>query len=78
LVEASYFQVGDTLALAWRLHELAAITAEKRALIGKRLIESCARFDWDIIAKSTLEVMERAAGLPTQLAWRDTTPVRPQ
>jgi hypothetical protein len=62
--------------LARRLHELAAITAEERALIGKRLIESCARYDWDVIAKSTLEVMERAAGLPAQLAWRDTTPAR--
>jgi glycosyltransferase involved in cell wall biosynthesis len=74
LDEACYFQVGDTLALARRLHELAAITPEERALIGKRLIESCARYDWDVIAKSTLEVMERAAGLPAQLAWRDTTP----
>jgi glycosyltransferase involved in cell wall biosynthesis len=77
LDEASYFPVGDTQALARRLHELAAITSEERALIGKRLIESCARYDWDIIAKSTLEVMERAAGLPAQLTWRDTTPARP-
>jgi glycosyltransferase involved in cell wall biosynthesis len=77
LDEASYFRVGDTQALARRLHELAAITAEERALIGKRLIESCARYDWDIIAKSTLEVMKRAAGLPAQLGWRDTTPARP-
>jgi glycosyltransferase involved in cell wall biosynthesis len=77
LDEANYFRVGDTQALAQRLHELAAITAEERALIGKRLIESCARYDWDIIAKSTLEVMERAAGLPTQLTWRGTTPARP-
>jgi len=76
LDEASYFQVGDTRALAWRLHELAAIPAEERIVIGKRLIESCARYDWDIIAKSTLEVMERAAGLPTQRTWRDRTPAR--
>jgi glycosyltransferase involved in cell wall biosynthesis len=74
LDEASYFRVGDTQALARRLHELAAITAEERALIGKRLIESCARYDWDVIAKSTLEVMERAAGLPARLAWHDKTP----
>jgi len=78
LDEASYFPVGDTQALARRLHELAAITSEERALIGKRLIESCTRYDWDIIAKSTLKVMERAAGLPTHLTWRDTTPARPQ
>jgi glycosyltransferase involved in cell wall biosynthesis len=76
LDEASYFRVGDTQALARRLHELAAITAEERALIGKRLIESCARYDWDIIAKSTLEVMERAAGPRAQVRWRDTRPVR--
>jgi glycosyltransferase involved in cell wall biosynthesis len=76
LDEASYFRVGDTQALAWRLHELGAITAEERAHIGKRLIESCARYDWDVIAKSTLEVMERAAGLPAQLAWSDATPAR--
>jgi glycosyltransferase involved in cell wall biosynthesis len=77
LEDANYFRVGDTQALARRLHELAAITAQERALIGKRLIESCARYDWDIIAKSTLEVMERAAGLPAQLTWRDTTPASP-
>jgi glycosyltransferase involved in cell wall biosynthesis len=77
LDEADYFPVGDTQALARRLHELAAITAEARALIGKRLIESCARYDWDVIAKSTLEVMERAAGRTAQLTWRNTAPARP-
>jgi glycosyltransferase involved in cell wall biosynthesis len=77
LDEASYFPVGDTQTLAHRLHELAAITAEERALIAKRLVESCVRYDWDAIAESTLKVLERVAGLPAPVAWPETRPARP-
>jgi glycosyltransferase involved in cell wall biosynthesis len=77
LDEASYFPVGDTQTLAHRLHELAAITPEERALIAKRLAESCGRFDWDAIAESTLKVLKRAAGLPAPVAWSGTRSARP-
>jgi glycosyltransferase involved in cell wall biosynthesis len=77
LDEASYFQVGDTQTLAHLLHELAAITAEERALIAKRLTESCGRYDWDAIAESTLKVLERAAGLAAPVAWSRTRSPRP-
>jgi glycosyltransferase involved in cell wall biosynthesis len=77
LDEASYFPVGDTAALAHRLHDLAAITAQERTLIAKRLAESCARYDWDAIAESTFKVLERVAGLPAPVAWAETRPARP-
>jgi glycosyltransferase involved in cell wall biosynthesis len=77
LDEASYFPVGDTQTLAHRLHELAAITPEQRALIAKRLAGSCARYDWDAIAESTFKVLARAAGVPAPVAWQGTRPARP-
>ncbi len=62
LDERSYFRVGDTDALASRLRELASMTAQARAENALRLIELCERFDWDMIAESTMKVMRRAAG----------------
>lgn len=62
LEEACYFPVGDTAALARRLGEFATFSAEQRALIGQRLIESCARYDWDVIAESTMHVLEPRSG----------------
>ena len=62
LDEASYFRVGDVTTLAASLVELAALTAESRAMIGQRLRNACARYDWDLIAESTLKVLKRAAG----------------
>lgn len=64
LDEESYFAVGDTDTLCERLRELAAATPEERLIIARRLNALCARFDWDAIAKSTLSVLERAAGRP--------------
>jgi glycosyltransferase involved in cell wall biosynthesis len=62
LDEASYFPVGDVVTLASRIAELAALTPEARARIGQRLRNSCARYDWDLIAEATLKVLKRAAG----------------
>jgi glycosyltransferase involved in cell wall biosynthesis len=62
LDEASYFRVGDVQTLAGRLTELAALDPHSRAAIGQRLRNSCARYDWDAIAESTLKVLQRAAG----------------
>jgi glycosyltransferase involved in cell wall biosynthesis len=77
LDEASYFPVGDTQTLAHRLHDLAAITAEERALVAKRLVDSCVRYDWDSIAESTFKVLERVAGVTAPVAWPETRPARP-
>ena len=61
LDEACYFQVGDTDALAKRLRELAQASPEARAVIAARLRVACARFNWDTIAESTMQVMLRVA-----------------
>jgi glycosyltransferase involved in cell wall biosynthesis len=63
LDEASYFPLGDVQKLAARLCELAALTPEARTIIGRRLRNACARYDWDVIAESTMKVLERAAEL---------------
>jgi glycosyltransferase involved in cell wall biosynthesis len=76
LDDASYFPLGDTATLARRLRELAAITAEARAFIAQRLVDSCSRYDWDVIAQSTMHVLARAAGRRPQVAWPRTTPAR--
>jgi glycosyltransferase involved in cell wall biosynthesis len=57
-----YFPVGDAQTLASRLRDLAQITPAARSIIGQRLRNSCARYDWDSIAESTFKVLERAAG----------------
>jgi glycosyltransferase involved in cell wall biosynthesis len=61
LDEACYFHVGDTDTLAKRLRELAQATPEARASIAARLQGTCTRFDWDTIAESTMQVMQRVA-----------------
>ncbi len=68
LDEASYFQLGDTHTLALRLAELASLTPAARATLSLRLINSCARYDWDAIAEATLRVLQRAAGRPNPMA----------
>lgn len=60
----SYFRVGDIQTLATRLGEIAQLTPEARATMRKRLRNSCAAYDWDLIAESTLKVMDRAAARP--------------
>jgi glycosyltransferase involved in cell wall biosynthesis len=62
LNEASYFPVGDTKALSQRLRDLAVATPGERAIIANRLREACKRYDWDTIAKSTMQIMIRVAG----------------
>jgi glycosyltransferase involved in cell wall biosynthesis len=61
LDETCYFHVGDTETLAKRLRELAQATPEARARIAARQRGTCARFDWDSIAESTMQVMLRVA-----------------
>jgi glycosyltransferase involved in cell wall biosynthesis len=62
LDEECYFRVGDTDALAERLRELYAMSATAREQNARRLIALCQRFDWDVIAESTMKVMGRAVG----------------
>jgi glycosyltransferase involved in cell wall biosynthesis len=63
-----YFPVGDVATLAARLSEVAQLTPEARSVIAQRLRNSCAGYDWDSIAESTLRVLERAAGRRTPVA----------
>jgi glycosyltransferase involved in cell wall biosynthesis len=63
-----YFPLGDVGALAARLAEMARLTPEARGIIAQRLRNSCARYDWDSIAESTMKVLERAAGKLTSVA----------
>jgi glycosyltransferase involved in cell wall biosynthesis len=64
LDDNSYFRVGDTAKLCQRLREFAALSPVERSRLAKRLNGLCARYDWDKIAESTMEVMERVAALP--------------
>jgi glycosyltransferase involved in cell wall biosynthesis len=58
----NYFPLGDIQVLTARLQELSAATDEQRELMADRLRNSCGRYDWDVIAKSTLQVLEGVAG----------------
>jgi len=58
LDNSCYFPMGDIQALAVRLRERAAITPEERDVIAQELRLSCGRYDWDAIAKLTMQVME--------------------
>jgi glycosyltransferase involved in cell wall biosynthesis len=78
LDEESYFAVGDTTTLCERMRELAAATPDERIIIGRRLVALCTRFDWDVIAKSTLSVIERAARPRSVKTMIDERPARPQ
>lgn len=64
LEPSCYFPVGDVSTLAARLVEIANATPEERAAIKERLHRSCAPYDWDLIAESTMKVIERAATQP--------------
>jgi glycosyltransferase involved in cell wall biosynthesis len=77
LDEVCYFAVGDTETLSMRLRELAVATPETREIIARRLRASCARYNWDTIAESTMKVLERAAGAATRLSLPHPRPARP-
>lgn len=77
LDENSYFRVGDTDTLAERLRELASMPEAERARNARRLKELCERFDWDVIAESTMKVMQRVAGRSYVVPLPDTTAARP-
>jgi glycosyltransferase involved in cell wall biosynthesis len=55
---ASYFPLGDTRALSERLCRLAAATPEEREAIANKLAVFCARYNWDTIANTTLQIIE--------------------
>jgi glycosyltransferase involved in cell wall biosynthesis len=61
---ASYFRVGDVAMLATRLGEIAGAAPEERAALGEQLRHACIPYDWDLIAASTMKVIERAATRP--------------
>jgi glycosyltransferase involved in cell wall biosynthesis len=77
LDEVCYFAVGDTETLSMRLRELAVATPETREIIARRLRASCARYNWDTIAESTMKVLERAAGAAARLSLPHPRPARP-
>jgi glycosyltransferase involved in cell wall biosynthesis len=58
LGEASYFPLGDIRALSLRLRELALTTPEEREVIARQLEIFCRRYDWDVIAKATMQILE--------------------
>jgi glycosyltransferase involved in cell wall biosynthesis len=78
LDENCYFRVGDADTLCRRLRELASLDENERRLLAERLTGLCARYDWDLIAESTMKVVERLAGRPPGLvrSYR-ASPVRP-
>jgi glycosyltransferase involved in cell wall biosynthesis len=76
---ASYFPLGDTQALSARLCRLAAATPEERQIIANQLAVFCARYNWDVIASTTLEIIE-AVGRRTgtaALLKHAAKPIRP-
>lgn len=56
-----YFPLGDIDALAARLGALSVISSTERDAIRAQLLDCCGRYDWDVIAKTTLQIMERVA-----------------
>jgi glycosyltransferase involved in cell wall biosynthesis len=67
LADECYFPVGDITALSQRLRVLAAATPTERSHIAEQLRDRCARYNWDEIADSTLQVMRRAAARSAEL-----------
>ncbi len=67
LDSASYFPLGDTSALSARLRDLAAATPDEREAVATQLQLACARYDWDLIAKSTMRIMEAVGGKAVSL-----------
>jgi glycosyltransferase involved in cell wall biosynthesis len=79
LDEASYFPLGDIQVLASHLRELAAATDSERETIAKRLQLACARYDWDVIAKLTMQILEGVGGKKINVVPLSMPePVRPQ
>lgn len=74
----SYFPMGDTRALCTRLRNLAEATPEERQVVANQLQRACGRYDWNVIAKTTMQVMEGVAGRgATQLSLNRPRPVGP-
>jgi glycosyltransferase involved in cell wall biosynthesis len=57
---SAYFSVGDTVALAAKLENLAA-SESARQLILRGYPDICTRYNWEEIAAATLTLMEKAA-----------------
>jgi glycosyltransferase involved in cell wall biosynthesis len=75
---ASYVPLGDTKALAARLRALAVATPEEREAIAQKLQASCGRYDWDVIAKMTLQIMKKVGGKEsTAISLNHPKPVGP-
>jgi glycosyltransferase involved in cell wall biosynthesis len=78
LDESCYFPMGNTRALAVRLREGAAMTPEERELTAQQLRHSCGRYDWDAIAKVTLQLLEGiAANGRSRSALNSPNPLHP-
>jgi glycosyltransferase involved in cell wall biosynthesis len=77
LDEGCYFAVGDTDGLAVKLRELAALTPTERAALARRLRAACDRYNWDDIAQSTMQVMQRVAKRPAHSAPGRARPAQP-
>jgi len=73
-----YFPMGNTRSLTARLRERAAMTSEERAATAQQLRLSCSRYDWDAIAKSTMQVLEGvAASRRSRSALNSPNPLHP-
>jgi len=59
---SSYFPLGDIDALAAMLQRYAAEGVTIRRELGPRYRELVKRYDWNVIARATMQVMLRAAG----------------
>jgi glycosyltransferase involved in cell wall biosynthesis len=78
LDEASYFSVGDIKGLSARLRTLAAATPQEREVMTKQLQMFCERYDWDAIARTTLQLMEGIiAKHGTRVTIRQAKPAQP-
>jgi glycosyltransferase involved in cell wall biosynthesis len=76
---ASYFPLGDIQTLASHLRRLAAATDDERKVIAQRLQLACARYDWDVIAKLTMQILEGVGGKKiTEVPLAMAKSVRPQ
>jgi glycosyltransferase involved in cell wall biosynthesis len=78
LGEASYFPLGDIKALSARLRELSVATPEEREVIAKQLEVFCGRYDWDVIAKATMQILEGVGRKGrSRVSLKHPGPVRP-
>jgi glycosyltransferase involved in cell wall biosynthesis len=75
---ASYFPLGDTHALSAHLCSLAAATPEERQVIANQMAVFCARYDWDAIATTTLQIIEAVGRKRSTAALlNQAKPIRP-